>query len=42
LAQVRVPIHPGDDVNLLQERIKEVERVVYPRVIREFMASLMA
>ncbi len=36
LAQESVPIEPGDTVELLHERIKAVERRLYPAVIKEF------
>jgi phosphoribosylglycinamide formyltransferase 1 len=35
LAQERVPVRPDDTEETLHERIKEVERVLYPRVIKE-------
>lgn len=35
LARQEVPILPDDTEDSLHERIKEVERVLYPRVIRE-------
>jgi phosphoribosylglycinamide formyltransferase 1 len=35
LAQESVPVLPSDTEETLHERIKEVERVLYPRVIRE-------
>jgi phosphoribosylglycinamide formyltransferase 1 len=35
LAQEAVPVLPGDTVETLHERIKEVERVLYPRTIAE-------
>ncbi|HEV2369545.1 MAG TPA: formyltransferase family protein, partial [Acidimicrobiales bacterium] len=34
LAQQQVPVRPGDTEVTLHERIKEVERVLYPRTIR--------
>jgi phosphoribosylglycinamide formyltransferase 1 len=37
LAQEAVPVLPGDDADRLQERIKDVERRLYPRAIREFI-----
>jgi len=36
LAQESVPVLPGDTVETLHERIKEVERVLYPRTIQLF------
>jgi phosphoribosylglycinamide formyltransferase-1 len=38
LAQEAVPVLPGDSVDALHERIKEVERRLYPNTIRELMA----
>ncbi len=38
LAQEAVPVHPDDTEATLHERIKAVERALYPRVVREFMA----
>lgn len=35
LAQEPVPVLPGDDAGRLHERIKEVERRLYPRTIRD-------
>lgn len=40
LARERVPIHAGDDAVILQERIKTVERVLYPKVIRRALTAL--
>ncbi len=40
LAQRRVPVYPGDDEASLHERIKTVERALYPEVIARVMASL--
>lgn len=40
LAQKQVPVQPGDTVETLHERIKEVERVLYPKTIKAFMAAL--
>lgn len=42
LAQERVPVEPGDTPHVLHERIKAVERVLYPRTIKSFIASLEA
>jgi phosphoribosylglycinamide formyltransferase-1 len=38
LAQEAVPVLPDDTVETLHERIKEVERRIYPEVLRELMA----
>jgi phosphoribosylglycinamide formyltransferase-1 len=40
LAQERVPVLSGDTVETLHERIKQKERVMYPKVIRQFMAAM--
>ncbi len=40
LAQRRVTVAPDDDVSSLHERIKAVERDLYPRVVARVMASL--
>jgi phosphoribosylglycinamide formyltransferase 1 len=42
LAQQEVPVLPGDTVESLHERIKAVERVLYPRTIAAFLDSLQA
>ncbi len=39
LAQEKVPVLPGDDAGSLHERIKEVERVLFPETIRRVMAG---
>ncbi len=40
LAQRRVPVYEGDDESSLHERIKGVERHLYPLVLSRVMASL--
>ena len=40
LAQRRVAVLPDDDESTLHERIKAVERVLYPEVVARVMASL--
>jgi phosphoribosylglycinamide formyltransferase 1 len=40
LAQRPVPVRPGDTVESLHERIKEVERVLYPATIARVLADL--
>jgi phosphoribosylglycinamide formyltransferase 1 len=40
LAQRRVPVYPDDDESSLHERIKTVERSLYPEVVARVMASL--
>jgi phosphoribosylglycinamide formyltransferase-1 len=42
LAQQAVPVLPGDTVDSLHERIKEVERTLYPDTIRRFLDGLAA
>jgi len=39
LAQEVVPVLPDDTVETLHERIKEVERRLYPQVLRELIAE---
>jgi phosphoribosylglycinamide formyltransferase-1 len=39
LAQEAVPVLPDDTVETLHERIKEVERRLYPQVLREMIAE---
>ena len=39
LAQVAVPIEPDDTVDTLHERIKTVERQLYPDTIRDLLES---
>jgi len=40
LAQCPVSVKPGDNEATLHERIKKVERVLYPRTIREFAETI--
>lgn len=40
LAQRRVEVFPDDDEASLHERIKAVERIIYPEVVARVMASL--
>jgi phosphoribosylglycinamide formyltransferase-1 len=40
LAQRAVPIEPGDTAEVLHERIKTVERTLYPETIRRFVDGL--
>ena len=40
LAQEKVKVLPGDTVKTLHERIKKVERVLYPRTIEAFLSNL--
>jgi phosphoribosylglycinamide formyltransferase-1 len=40
LAQQEVPVLAGDTVESLHERIKQVERVLYPATVKSFIASL--
>lgn len=42
LAQESVPVLPGDSVETLHERIKGVERRLYPATVRDFVAALSA
>jgi phosphoribosylglycinamide formyltransferase 1 len=42
LAQASVPVLPGDTESTLHERIKEVERTLYPETIRGFIDGLPA
>lgn len=39
IAQGVVPVEPGDTVHTLQERIKQVERKLYPATIRQLLAN---
>jgi phosphoribosylglycinamide formyltransferase 1 len=40
LAQERVPVLPGDTEETLHERIKSVERTLYPATVRRFLDEL--
>lgn len=40
LAQQAVPVLSGDTAEKLHERIKQIERKLYPMVIRQFLASI--
>ena len=40
LAQEEVPVLPGDTVQALHERIKQCERQLYPRVIKDYISTL--
>ena len=42
LAQREVAVEPGDTEESLQERIKQIERVVYPEVIRAVVSAMEA
>ena len=42
LAQQEVPVLPDDTVDSLHERIKAVERTLYPATIRTFIDGLAA
>ncbi len=39
VAQKTVPVFPGDDVEMLWERIKAEERKLYPQVVRDILAG---
>jgi phosphoribosylglycinamide formyltransferase-1 len=41
LAQEAVPVLAGDDADTLHERIKAVERRLYPRTIRQFVEGAL-
>ena len=41
LAQEEVPVLPGDTVETLHERIKEVERRLYPETVRRALAGVV-
>jgi phosphoribosylglycinamide formyltransferase-1 len=40
IAQEAVPVLPDDDVASLHERIKAVERRLYPQALRDYMSTL--
>jgi phosphoribosylglycinamide formyltransferase-1 len=40
LAQEAVPVLPGDTPETLHERVKEVERRLYPQVLRELLEEM--
>ena len=40
LAQEEVPVLPGDTVEALHDRIKQCERQLYPRVIKDYISAL--
>jgi phosphoribosylglycinamide formyltransferase-1 len=40
LAQAKVPVHPGDTPEALQQRVYQQEMVLYPAALRAFLASL--
>jgi len=42
VAQEAVPVLPGDTADALHERIKAVERRIYPQAIRDFIGGLSA
>lgn len=42
LAQEKVPVIRGDSVETLHERIKKVERVLYPQVLKKILAGDIA
>jgi phosphoribosylglycinamide formyltransferase-1 len=42
LARAEVPVLPGDTEDTLHERIKAVERTLYPETIRRFLDGLAA
>ena len=39
IAQSEVPVHKGDTIEMLQERVKVVEHHLYPQVIADFAAG---
>ncbi len=39
LAQAKVPILPGDTESILHERIKQKERVLYPKLLKKLLTS---
>ncbi|MDO8523847.1 MAG: phosphoribosylglycinamide formyltransferase [bacterium] len=42
LAQEKVPVMPGDTVETLHERIKEAERKIYPRILKDILSGNLA
>jgi len=42
LAQERVPIMPGDNVEILHERIKEAEHRLYPKILKDILSGNLA
>ena len=39
LGRMEVPIEPGDDAHALEERVREAEHRLYPKVLGEFVRS---
>ncbi|MBV9349198.1 MAG: phosphoribosylglycinamide formyltransferase [Patescibacteria group bacterium] len=42
IAQETVPIHEGDTVDALHERIKQAERRLYPRILKDIVSGELA
>ena len=40
LAQVKVPVLPGDTADALSKRVLEKEHELYPKVLKEFCQTL--